>query len=210
MNIKLRTKPAMLAAFSQEMRDSTSSPLFQVPLATATAEVSADSAVLRAYSRRWLRKLLVIGWSSYLIASPWWTPDSKLIACLIAVAVFGTYRQTLICKTNVSWKLWLAFIPLGTWNCSLQGAHSLSSEWEEQGGMLEALMLGMWGLFFAPLIDWLSPFRGGVFKLSIKTGDGRKILIWRGRSMRAFHSNHRLLQTVTQLPAPREFNRLSS
>jgi len=162
--------------------------------------LSTDSVMLYARSHRWLRKLLVICWSSYLIASQWWNPNSKLIACITAVLVLGTYRETLVSKTNVSWKIYLAFFSLGTWKFSLQDATLLTSEWEEQGGMMEALMLGMWGLLLAPLLDWLTPWRGGLFKLWIRTSQGRKILVWRGRSERSFHYNQRLMQTVTMLP----------
>lgn len=175
-----------------------STPLRKVDAAHDT--LSTDSVMLYARSHRWLRKLLVICWSSYLIASQWWHPNSKLIACLTAVLVLGTYRETLVSKTNVSWKIYLAFFSLGTWKFSLQDATLLTSEWEEQGGMMEALMLGMWGLLLAPLLDWLAPWRGGLFKLWIRTSQGRKILVWRGRSERSFHYNQRLMQTVTMLP----------
>jgi len=205
MNIKLRTEPTALAAFAREIQATNARLLSPSPLSTSFQEVnSMDAVMLRARSRRWLRKLLVITWSAYLLTSPWWTPNSKLVACLISVIVLGTYRETYISKVSVAWSFCLAFLPVGTWTSSLQGAHCLQSEWEEQGGMIEALMLGLWGLVLAPLIDWLCPWRGGVFQLWIKAENGRKILIWRGRSERAFHSNHRLVQSVTQLPTPRD------
>lgn len=166
--------------------------------------------MLRAQSWRWLRKSLVISWSSYLISSPWWSPNSKLVCCLLAVAILGTYRETLISRTRVTWKLCLMFIPVGKWTCTLQDAQSVCSEYEEQGGMIEALLLGLWGLLLAPLLDWLCPWRGGVFKLWIKGRQGMKILVWRGRSERAFHSNHRLLHAVTGLPGPRDVIKTSA
>ncbi|MDB5389336.1 MAG: hypothetical protein JWM11_4982 [Planctomycetaceae bacterium] len=199
----------MLAAFAQRIEESAGHLPHSVPTFAFTA-ASTGKVMLRARSMRWLRKLLVISWSGYLIASTWWAPNSKLLACLLAIALLGTYRETFISNSQITWKLWLGFMLLGTWNCPLQCAQSVCPEWEEQGGMIEALLLGMWGLILAPLMDWLCPWRGGVFKLWIKGPLGMKILVWRGRSVRAFHSNHRLVQTVTGLPGPREVMNLSA
>jgi hypothetical protein len=211
MNTNLRTEPAVLAAFAQQIRESTGRVPFHSPMSAASSEAMSTGAVmLRARSWRWLRKVLAISWSGYLIASNWWAPNSKLVACLLAVAVLGTYRETLISKSKVTWKLWMAFLPVRTRTQTLQDAQCVCSEWEEQGGMIEALMLGSWGLLFAPLSDWLCPWPGGVYKLWIKSQQGTKVLVWRGRSERNFHSNHRLMQSVTGLPSPRDLMNLSS
>jgi hypothetical protein len=210
MNIKLRTEPSVLATFAEEFRESASRLPPVIKSSASFAETAAtDSVMLRARSFRWVRKLLVICWSGYLIASPWWSSNSKLVACLFAVIALGTYRETFISKSRVTWKLYLSFVKVGTWVCPLENAQKVCSEWEEQGGMIEALLLGLWALLLAPLMDWLCPWRGGVFKLWIQGQQGMKILVWRGRSVRAFHSNHRLLQTVTALPGPRELKNFS-
>lgn len=157
---------------------------------------------LRPRPLLWLRKLLVCGWSGYLLISPW-PSTTRLDYCLLSVLVLGTFRTIRVSNRNITWNYRIGFIPFYSSQLNLKDQTSIVTGWEERSGLGEALLLGLWGACVAPLADWLCPWRGGPYRLWVKNTHGTRTLVWRGRVERSFHCNHKLLGQATGLPSQR-------
>ncbi len=167
------------------------------------SDVDHDRVVtLRPRPLLWLRKLLVCAWSGYLLISPW-SSSVKLDLCLLSVVVLGTFRTITVSSQQITWTYRFGFLPFYTRRLSLKDQCGIVTGWEESSGLCEALLLGLWGAFFAPLADWLCPWRGGPYRLWVKNSQGVQTLVWRGRVERSFHRNHKLLGEATRLPSYR-------
>ena len=167
------------------------------------ASVDRDSIVtLRPRPLLWLRKVLVCGWSGYLLISDW--PSSvKLDCCLISLLILGTFRTITVSSQQITWTYRLSFLPFYTSQLSLKDQSNIVTGWEERSGLGEALLLGLWSTCVAPLADWLCPWRGGPYRLWVKNTQGTQTLVWRGRVERTFYRNHKLLSQATGLPSQR-------
>ena len=170
---------------------------------TTPTGIDRDQVVtLRPRPLVWLRKLLVCAWSGYLLIAPW--PSSlKLDLCLLSVVLFGTFRTITVSSQQITWNYRFGFLPFYTRQLALKDQRTLVTGWEESSGLCEALLLGLWRAFFAPLADWLCPWRGGPYRLWVKNSQGTQTLVWRGRVERSFHRNHKLLSQATGLPSHR-------
>ncbi len=157
---------------------------------------------LRPRPLLWLRKLLVCGWSGYLLISPW-SSAVRLDYCLFSVLFLGTFRTITVSNRQIIWNYRIAFVPFYSSQLGLKDQTSIVTGWEERSGLGEALLLGLWGACVAPLADWLCPWRGGPYRLWVKNTQGNRTLVWRGRVERSFHRNHKLLTQATGLPSQR-------
>ncbi|MDB5336253.1 MAG: hypothetical protein JWN70_1872 [Planctomycetaceae bacterium] len=157
---------------------------------------------LRPRPLLWLRKVLACGWSGYLLISPW-SSSVRLDCCLLGLIVLGTFRTITVSNQQITWKYRFGFLPFYTSQLNLKDQTSIVTGWEERSGLGEALLLGLWGACVAPLADWLCPWRGGPYRLWVKSTQGVRTLIWRGRVERSFHRNHKLLGQATGLPSQR-------
>ena len=165
--------------------------------------VEPDEIVtLRPRPLVWLRKVLVCGWSGFLLVSSWPSPV-KLDCCLLSLIVLGTFRTITVSAQQVIWSYQLGFLPFYTSRISLLDQSRIVTSWEERSGLGEALLLGLWGTCVAPLADWLCPWRGGPYRLWVQDRQGMRTLIWRGRVERSFHRNHKLLGQATGMPSVR-------
>jgi hypothetical protein len=182
-------------------QDLTHPPLRQID-GYPVANDSDQIVTLRPRPLLWLRKLLVCGWSGYLLISPW--PSSvKLDLCLLSLVILGTFRTITVSSQQVTWKYRFGFLPFYTGRLALKDQSSIVTGWEERSGLCEALLLGLWGACVAPLADWLCPWRGGPYRLWLKNVQGQQTLVWRGRVEKNFYRNHKLLSQATGFPSHR-------
>lgn len=79
----------------------------------------------------------------------------------------------------------------------------IEAEWDEDSGVGEALLLGLYGWCVAPLLEWLCPWSGGSYRLWMRTHSGKRRLLWQGRRERSFRRNQTELTRVTRLPLVR-------
>lgn len=163
---------------------------------------SDQLVTLRPRPLLWLRKSLMCGWCGYLLTTPW-TPTFKLDCCLIGLVILGTFRTTLVSAFQIEWHYRFGFLPFYQRHLRVSDQVCILTGWEEQSGLGEALLLGLWAMCFAPLSDWLCPWPGGPYRLWVKNSQGHRVLVWRGRVEKTFYRNHKLLSQSTGLPSQR-------
>ncbi len=195
--------PEKLTALSQVGAVSgTAQPDFRQPQSHTVATDRDQAVTLRPRPLLWLRKTLTCGWCGYLILTPW-SPSFKLDCCLVGLVILGTFRQTTVSASQITWQYRFGFMPFYSRTLRLQNQTCILTGWEERSGLGEALLLGMWAMCIAPLADWLCPWPGGSYRLWVKNSEGKRVLVWRGRVERTFHRNHKLLSQTTGLPSQR-------
>ncbi len=177
-------------------------PSLRQPELTPVALGRDQIVTLRPRPLLWLRKTLMCGWCGYLLMTPW-TSSFKLDCCLVGLVILGTFRTTTVSGDHIEWSYRFGFLPFYRRQLRLNDQTCIVTGWEERSGLGEALLLGLWGMCFAPLADWLCPWPGGSYRLWVKNSQGRRVLVWRGRVAKTFYRNHKLLSQATGLPSQR-------
>lgn len=122
----------------------------------------------------------------------------RLVACIVPLAVTGTYRVSSINGDKFRSKLFFAFLPIKEEKCNLPAVVYVETKYSAWG-----LSSGMM-FIFAPVIfilgfifDLLMPALGGAYEIWLVTAKGKEIVAWQGFDQTQFDENLALLASRT-------------
>jgi hypothetical protein len=157
---------------------------------------------LQPLPRIWWRRFLCCGLTFGVLSSRLdWRLKSTL--CVLLASVVGSFVEARIRDQRFErgWVLWFVPLPMRSW--PLEQFTQIETEWVERGGLLEALLLGLYGWLISRLSDWTLLGFGGCYALWLRTAAGPRVLVWRGNHAGNFRKNLQKLQQTSGLPVRR-------
>ncbi|HEY0981675.1 MULTISPECIES: hypothetical protein [unclassified Schlesneria] len=125
----------------------------------------------------------------------WWL---RLVACILPMALTGTYRVSSINGDRFQTQLYFAYFPLKPQKCNLPGVVYVETKYSSIGsGIWTFLLLGPLQYVFGFIFDMLIPALGGAYEIWLITAKGREIPAWQGFNQEQFEANFALLQART-------------
>lgn len=163
-----------------------------------TALQTTMSKTLSPLPLVWLR--WTVFWAA-AIPMLYWTEDGYLVevACFWIAFTLGTFPVVRIQEERLERQWHVLFVPLPSRKIPLASCTGIETDWEERGGLIEAMMLGLYGLVLCRVRDWGLAWLGGHCKIWVRMSDGQKILIWQGSSVRNLKYNSAALSAGTGL-----------
>jgi hypothetical protein len=126
--------------------------------------------------------------------SPFW----RVVACIMPLALSGTYR---ISKVRGEWletRLSMCFIPVIKHKCKAASVVFIGTKYGgSEPGIWTFVLFGPIQYFFGYLFDFLIPAIGGPYELWLETAKGREFIFWQGFSQDHFEKNLELLRNQT-------------
>ncbi len=122
----------------------------------------------------------------------------RLLACLLPLALTGTYRVSTLKGDRFNTRFYFAFIPCTHERCNLPSVVSLHTTYKDaQTNLGTLLIFGPLQFLLGYVFDYLIPCLGGPFEIWLETAKGREILAWNGYSQKHFETNLQLLRNRT-------------
>jgi hypothetical protein len=122
----------------------------------------------------------------------------RLVACIVPLAVTGTFRITRIHEGWIDTRLFMGFIPVRHHRCKLATVVALGVKYGgSEPGIGTFVLLGPMQYVFGYLFDFLIPAIGGPYELSLETAKGREFMAWQGFNQEYFEKNLELLKNQT-------------
>lgn len=118
----------------------------------------------------------------------WWL---RIIACILPLALTGTYRISTVDGDKFRSQLFFMFVPLKPQKCNLPGVVYVETKYNSTG--LGTFLM----FFFGFLFDMLIPALGGAYEIWLVTAKGREIVAWQGFDQKHFEENLALLASRT-------------
>jgi hypothetical protein len=119
----------------------------------------------------------------------------KVIFAATMAGWMGSYPLSRIRGAYFERILFIMFLPIRTKRWSLDRFVSIQPEAEPVDEMAGAWwwIFGNWYIMWI-VFDWMIPWVGGPIKLWLRSGSGKRVLAWQGRSDSQFRENLQLLQ----------------
>lgn len=122
----------------------------------------------------------------------------RVLACIMPLALAGTFRVTRIRGEWLQTCLYLGFVPVRRHRCKRAGVMSIGTKYGgSEPGMGTFLMLGPVQWIFGWIFDYLIPAIGGPYELWVETARGREFIVWQGFNQFYFEKNLELLRNQT-------------
>lgn len=118
----------------------------------------------------------------------WWI---RLLACVLPVALTGTYRVSTLNGDKFRTQLYFAYMPVKLEKCNLPGVIYVETKYNASG--LGTFLM----FFFGFLFDMLIPALGGAYEIWLVTAKGREFVAWQGMNQNHFDENLALLAART-------------
>jgi hypothetical protein len=125
-------------------------------------------------------------------------PLDRLFACFTPLILVGTFRTSMIEGARFTTRLYIAFIPLKTQNCSLRSVAFINVKFGWEGPGFGTMIIA--GAFLAAvgwLFELLVPALGGPYQIHLVTAKGREMVAWRGYVDSQFRRTLDLLVRLT-------------
>jgi hypothetical protein len=115
----------------------------------------------------------------------------RLVACILPVALTGTYRISVLDGDRFKTQLFFMFVPIKTEKCNLPGVIYVETKYNATG--LGTFLMFVFGFIF----DLLIPALGGAYEIWLVTAKGREMVAWQGFNQSLFEENLQLLSSRT-------------
>jgi hypothetical protein len=80
----------------------------------------------------------------------------------------------------------------------------IETEADQRAGWRVFFFLGAYTWIVFRIADYLLPWFGGFYRLSLRSAKGKRVLVWQGNSDDLFEENLALLENATGLPVERK------
>ncbi len=130
----------------------------------------------------------------------------KTYAAALFYFLVGSYRRTSFLDGQLRRQLVIAFFPLRQQQSSVERfvQIEIESEADQRAGWGVFFILGPYSWIIFRVSDYLVPWFGGFYRLSLRSAKGKRVLVWQGNSDDFFEENLELLKETTGLPVERK------
>jgi hypothetical protein len=130
-----------------------------------------------------------------LIGSTLWS--TKLCAVAMVAFLVGTYRQSLISGAEFHTNMAILFVPLSTKTMKLKFVATIETSLERRAGLWTFFLFGPTFMVFSWIADFLLPWIGGAYGLTLVSGKGKRVHAWQGNNEDDFQKNLAMLKNAT-------------
>ena len=134
---------------------------------------------------------------AFIGSAPWY---GYVMSCLTTAGLLGTFPRVTVGKTRLEKQWFVFFFPVGVSRVPLAKLVQIETDVERRiglfGGAIMSIFIGLGGMLFIWLLDWLLPWAGGDYKIWFRMHPDDRVLIWQGMGESNFHRNVETLEAI--------------